>query len=93
VTSLSLPLVTVRASQMAQWVKNLPVMQETQVQSLGQENPLKKGMATYFNTLAWKIPWPEEPKGLQFIGLQRAGHDGAYTHTHTHTHDFYSLHP
>ena len=68
-------VVTVRASQMAQWAKNLPAMQETRVQSLGLENPLKKGMATYSCILAWKIPWTEEPEGLQSIGLQRAGHD------------------
>ena len=74
-TSLSLPLVTVRASQMAQWVKNLPVMQETQVQSLYQRNSLEKEMATHSSILAWRIPWTEEPGGLQSIGLQRVGHD------------------
>ena len=50
---------------MAQTVKNLPVMQETQVQSLGQEGPLEKGMAAHSSVLAWKIPWIEEPEGLQ----------------------------
>ena len=57
---------------MAQMVKNLPEMQETQVQSLGQEDLLEKGMATHFRILAWRIPWLEEPGGLQFMGLQRA---------------------
>ena len=46
-----------------QMVKNLPVVRETQVQSLGQEDPLEKGMATYFSILAWRIPWTEEPGG------------------------------
>ena len=46
-------------------------MQETQVQSLGQDDPLEKEMATHFSTLAWKIPWTEEPGGLQSMGLQR----------------------
>ena len=50
---------------MAQMVKNMPVMQETQVQSLGQEDPLEKGMATHSSILAWRIPWTEEPGGLQ----------------------------
>ena len=55
-------------------VKNLPVIAEDvrdAVRSLGQEDPLKKGMATHFSILAWKIPWTEEPGGLQFIGSQR----------------------
>ena len=60
---------------MAQMVKNLPELQETQVQSLGQEDPLEKGMAIHSSILAWRIPWTEEPSGLQFIGLQRAGHN------------------
>ena len=50
-------------------VKNLPIMQETQVQSLGQEDPLEKEMATHSSILAWKIPWTEEPGGLQSMGL------------------------
>ena len=54
--------------------KNLPAMQETQVQSLDQED-LEKEMATYSSTLAWKIPWMEEPGRLQSMGLQRVGHD------------------
>ena len=56
---------------MAQLVKNQPVMQETWVQSLGWEDPLKKEIATHSGTLAWKIPWMKEPGGLQSMGLQR----------------------
>ena len=68
------------ASLVAQIVKNLPAMQETQVWSLGQEDPLEKGIATHSSILAWRIPGTEEPGGL------RAGHDWASnTHTHTHT--------
>ena len=60
---------------MAHIVKNLSVMQETQVLSLGQEDPLEKGMTTHFTILVWRILWTEEPGGLQSIGLQRVGHD------------------
>ena len=60
---------------MAQTVKRLPAMQETQVQSLGWEDPLEKEMATHSSTLAWKIPWTEEPGGLQSMGSQRVGYD------------------
>ena len=60
---------------MAQRVKRLPAMQETQVRSLGWEDPLEKEMATHSSTLAWKIPWMEEPDRLQSMGLQRDGHD------------------
>ena len=63
-----------RASLVAQMVKCLPIMRETQVRSLGWEDPLEKKMATHSSTLAWKIPWTEEP-GLQSMGLQRVGHD------------------
>ena len=56
-------------------VKNLPAMQETWVQSLGWEDPLEQGMATHSSILAWRIPWTEEPGGLQFIGSQRVRHD------------------
>ena len=56
-------------------VKNLPAMQETRVQSLSQEDPLKKEMATHSSILAWKIPWTERPGVLQFIRSQRVGHD------------------
>ena len=59
----------------AQMAKNLPAMQGTQVQSLGQEDPLDKRMATHSNILAWRIPWTEEPGGLQSMGSQRVGHD------------------
>ena len=62
---------------MAQTVKHLPTVQETLVQSLGQEDPLEKEMATHSSTLAWKIPWMEERGGLQSMGLQRAGCDRA----------------
>ena len=51
-------------------LKNLPAVKEIQVQSLGQEDPLKKGMATHYSTLGWKIPWTEEPGGLQSRGSQ-----------------------
>ena len=56
-------------------VKNLPAMQETWVQSLGGEDPLKKEMATHSSILAWEIPWTEEPGGLQSMGLQRVGYN------------------
>ena len=56
-------------------VKRLPAMRETQVRSLGQEDPLEKEMATHSSTLAWKIPWMEEPGRLQSIVSQRVGHD------------------
>ena len=56
-------------------VKNPLATQGTQVQSLHQEDPLEKGMATHASILAWKIPWTEKPGGLQSIGLQRVGHD------------------
>ena len=59
----------------AQSVKNLPAVQETQIQSLGWEDPLKKEMATQSNILAWKISWTEEPGGLQSMGSQRVGHN------------------
>ena len=60
---------------MAQTVKNLPVMQEAQILSLGQEDPLEKGMTTPSNILAWGIPWTEEPGRLESMRSQRAGHD------------------
>ena len=56
-------------------VKHLPTMQETWVQSLGQEDLLEKEMAAHSSILAWKIPWMEEPGSLQFMGWQRVGHD------------------
>ena len=63
------------ASLVAQWLKRLPVMQETWVQSLGREDPLEKEMATHSRILAWRIPWREEPGRLQSMGSQRVGHD------------------
>ena len=60
---------------MAQTVKNLPAMQETGVQYLGQEDPLDKGMATHFSILAWRIPWTEETGRLQSMGSQRVRYD------------------
>ena len=59
----------------AQTVKRLSTMRETQVQSLGWEDPLEKEMAIHSSTIAWKIPWTEEPGRLQSMGLQRVGHD------------------
>ena len=53
-------------------VKNLPLMQETQVRSLGREDPMEKEMATHSNILAWEIPWTEEPGGLQSMGWQES---------------------
>ena len=63
------------ASLVAQMVKNLPAMQETLVQSLDQENPLEKGMATHSSVLAWRIPCTEEPEVLQSMRSQRVRHD------------------
>ena len=58
------------ASLLAQTIKNLPAMQDTQIQSLGQEDPLEKGIATHSSILAWEISWTEETGGLQYMGLQ-----------------------
>ena len=55
--------------------KNLPAMWETWVQSLDWEDPLEEGMATHYSVLTWRIPWTDEPGGLQSIRLQRVGHD------------------
>ena len=63
-------------------VKNPPAMQETWIQSLGQEDPLEKEMATHSSTLAWKIPWMEEPGRLQSVGLQRVELDSATSLVH-----------
>ena len=60
---------------MAQMVKNLPVIAETLVRSLGWEDPLEKGMATHTSILAWRIPWTDEPGGLQSMGSKRVAHD------------------
>ena len=67
----------------AQRIKRLPAMQETWVRSLGWEDPLEKEMATHPSVLAWRIPWTEEPGGLQSMGLQRVGHDWATSLTHS----------
>ena len=63
-----------QASLVVQLVKNLPSLQET-IQSLSWEDPLEEGMATHSSILAWRIPWTEEPGGLQSIGVQRVRHD------------------
>ena len=63
------------ASLVSQMVKNLPAMPETCVRSLGQEDPLQVGMATHSSILAWKIPWTEQPDGLQSMGSQRVRRD------------------
>ena len=66
-------------------VKNLSAVQETQVQSMGQADPLEKGMANHSSTLAWSIPWEEEaPGGLQSMGSPRVGHNWATYHFHLH---------
>ena len=67
---------------MAQTVERLPAMWETWVPSLGQEDPLEKEMATHSSTLAWKIPWLEEPGGLQSMGSQRVGRLSNFTSLH-----------
>ena len=59
----------------AQTLNNLPAMQETQVKSLGREDPLEEEVAIHSTVLAWRIPWTEEPASLQSMGLQRVGHD------------------
>ena len=63
------------ASSVAQTVKNPPAVKETQVRSLGREHLLEEEMATHSNILAWRIPWTEEPGGLQPMGSQRVGHN------------------
>ena len=70
-----------QASLVAQMVKDPPALRETCVWRLGQEDPLEKGMATHSSILAWRIPWTEEPGGLQSMGSQRAGHNWV-TNTH-----------
>ena len=62
-------------SLVAQTVKRLSTMRETWVQSLGQEDPLEKEMAIHSSTIAWKVPWTEEPGRVKSMGLQRVGHD------------------
>ena len=65
------------ASLVAEMVKNLPALQKTRVWSLGQEDPLEKGMATHSSILAWRIPWTEEPGGVQSMSMPRVGHNWA----------------
>ena len=73
---LVLPLITISGTFLvAQVVKNLVAMQETCIQSLGQKDLLEKGVATHSSILAWRIPRAEETGGLQFMELQRVGHD------------------
>ena len=60
---------------MVKMVKNLPIIQKAWVGSLGRDDPLEKGMTTHSSVLAWRIPWTEEPGGLQSRGSQRVGHD------------------
>ena len=71
------------ASLVAQLVKNLPAVQETWVQSLGQEDPLEKEMATHSSILAWKMLWTEEPGRVQSMGSQRVGRDWVTKHKHS----------
>ena len=73
--TLELSLEGGEASLVAQTVKSLPAVWETQVQSLGQKDPLEKAMATYSSILAWKIPWTEEPGKLQSMGSQIIRHN------------------
>ena len=70
-----MPSLASRASLVAQMLKYLPAMKETWVQFLSQEDPLEREMAVHYSILAWKVPWTEEPGGLQPIELQRVGHD------------------
>ena len=67
--------IELKTSQVAQRLKHLPAMWETWVRSLGREDPWEKEMATHSSILAWRIPWMEEPGGLQSTGSQRVGHD------------------
>ena len=69
------PSYVIRTSLVAQTVKRLSIMQETWVRFLGWEDPLEKEMATHSSILAWKIPWTEEPGGLQYMGSRRLGHN------------------
>ena len=66
-----IPNIVSGASQVAEMVKNPPAMQQTQVQSVDQEDPLEKGMATHSSILVWEIPWTEEPSGLTVLGGHR----------------------
>ena len=75
IVSVALPRVSPRSFLLAQSVKSLPAMWETQVQSLGWEELLEKEMATHSSILAWEIPWTEEPDRLQFMRSRRVGHN------------------
>ena len=74
-----------RTSLVAQMVKRLSTLRETWVLSLGREDPLEKEMAIYSSTIAWKIPWTEEPGRLQSMGSQRVGHNCVTSLTHSLT--------
>ena len=78
-------LIYVGASLVAQMVNNLPAVQETQAQSLGQDDPREKEMAMHSRILAWRIPWTKEPGGLQSMGSQRVGHNWVTKHSHRET--------
>ena len=81
-----MPTVSDHCFLVAQMVKNLPTIQETQVGSLGQEDPLEKKMAPHSSTLAWRIPWTEESGGHSPWGRKESDTTEQLTHTHTHTH-------
>ena len=72
-------------------VRNLPAMEETWVWSLDQEDPLEKGMATHTSILAWKVPWTEEPGGLQSMGYKESDRSEWLIHTHSLSHVLHSL--
>ena len=74
ILNVHMAILKVRASLVAQLIKNLPALQQNQVQSLGREDPLEEGMVTHSHILAWEIPGTEEPCGLQSMELQRKGH-------------------
>ena len=75
-----------RASLVAETVKNLPAVQETQVLSMGQEDPLKNRMATHSVILAWRVPWTKEPSRLPFMGYKQQDMTKQLTYTRVHTH-------
>ena len=77
--------VCVQTHIVTQMVKSLPAVQDTRVQSLGQEGPLEKGMATHSSILVWKIPWTEESAGPNPWGHKESDTTELLTHTHTHT--------
>ena len=76
------------ASLVAQTVQNLPAIQETWIQSLDREHPVKKGMATHSSILAWRIPWTKKSGGLQFMGSQRVRHNWMNYHRHIHSKNY-----